>query len=114
MKPIADRHGLSLLQFACVWNLSHGPVESVVPTFIQEGGEGVRSIEEQLRGFAGLPELRLSATEVEEIRSIGDNTGCMPLKGASKRHETSERPDEWPMRPDLLALADQYDLGRDW
>ena len=46
---------------------------------------------------------------------IGDNTGCMSLKGASVRHEgPCERPDEWPMRNELLVLADQYDLTREW
>ena len=50
----------------------------------------------------------------EAIRQIGDNTGCMMLKGASKRHSTSERPDEWPMREDLLEVAGRYGLGSDW
>ncbi|NNC88865.1 MAG: aldo/keto reductase [Akkermansiaceae bacterium] len=114
MKPMADKHGLTLLQFACVWNLSHGPVECVVPTFIQEAGDDARPIEDQIREYAALPDVRLSAAEVEEIRAIGDNTGCMPLKGASRRHEVSARPDEWPMRPDLLALAERYGLGENW
>jgi len=48
------------------------------------------------------------------VRMIGDNTSCMTLKGASKRHSTSERPDEWPMREDLLATAGRYGLGTDW
>jgi aryl-alcohol dehydrogenase-like predicted oxidoreductase len=26
MRPIAERHGLSLLQLSCLWNLAHGPV----------------------------------------------------------------------------------------
>jgi hypothetical protein len=61
-----------------------------------------------------MPEVRFSAEEVEFIRTIGDNTGCMTLKGASKRHSTSERPDEWPMREDLLELAGRHGLGVDW
>jgi aryl-alcohol dehydrogenase-like predicted oxidoreductase len=114
MRPIGEKHGLSLLQLACIWNLSQRPVESVVPTFIQEAGESARPIEDKIREFGKLPELRLSAEEVEAIRQIGDNTGCMTLKGASKRHETSERPDEWPMREDLLELAGRYGLGDGW
>ena len=51
---------------------------------------------------------------VEEIRAAGDNTGCMKLKGASKRHEVSERPDEWPMRSELMELAERYGLGAEW
>jgi aryl-alcohol dehydrogenase-like predicted oxidoreductase len=114
MKPIADKHGLSLLQFASIWNLSQPAVESVVPTFIQEVGESARPIEDKIRDLAALPDIRLTPEEVEACRVIGDNTGCMHLKGASKRHTTSERPDEWPMRDDLLALADRYGLGADW
>ncbi len=114
MRPIAEKHGLSMLEFASVWNLSHPAVESVVPTFIQEAGEGARPIEDKIREFAVLPDVRLTAGEVEEVRRIGDNTGYMMLKGASKRHATSERPDEWPMRPDLLELAARYGLGEDW
>jgi aryl-alcohol dehydrogenase-like predicted oxidoreductase len=114
MLPLAEKYGLTLLQFASIWNLSHPAVESVVPTFIQEAGDGARPIEDKIREFAALPDVRLTADEVETIRQIGDNTGCMMLKGASKRHATSERPDEWPMRGDLLELAGRYGLGCDW
>jgi aryl-alcohol dehydrogenase-like predicted oxidoreductase len=114
MRPVAENHGLSLLQFAAIWNLSHPAVESVVPTFIQEAGDGARLIEDKIREFAALPDIRLSPEEVEIVRQIGDNTGCMQLKGASKRHATSERPDEWPMRDDLLVIAGKYELGTDW
>ena len=114
MRPIAEKYGLTLLQFASIWNLSHPAVESVVPTFIQESGAGARPIEDKIREFAALPDIRLTADEVEAIRQIGDNTGCMMLKGASKRHAASERPDEWPMRGDLLEIAGRYGLGTDW
>lgn len=114
MRPIAERHGLSMVQFAAIWNLSQAPVESVVPTFIQETSEQARPIEERIKEFAVMPEVRLSAEEIEEVKAIGDNTGCMMLKGASKRHETSERPDEWPMRGELLELAGRYGLGQEW
>ncbi|MBB5353099.1 aryl-alcohol dehydrogenase-like predicted oxidoreductase [Haloferula luteola] len=114
MKPIAERHGLSMVQFAAIWNLSQSPVRSVVPTFIQEAGEQARPIEARIREFAVMPEVRLSAEEIEEVKAIGDNTGCMTLKGASKRHAISERPDEWPMREDLLELAGRYELGTEW
>jgi len=114
MRPIADRHGLTLLQFASIWNLSQPAVESVVPTFIQEAGDGARRIEDKIREFAALPELRLDPEEVDAVRRIGDNTGCMLLKGASRRHATSERPDEWPMRNDLVELAGRHGLGSDW
>ncbi len=114
MRPIGGKHGLNLMQLACIWNLSQRPVESVVPTFIQEAGENARPIEDKIREFGKLPDVRFSPEEVEAIRAIGDNTGCMILKGASKRHATSERPDEWPMREDLLELAGRYGLGESW
>lgn len=114
MRPLAEKYNLTLLQFASIWNLSHPAVESVVPTFIQEAGDGARPIEEKIREFALMPDVRFTAEEVESIRLIGDNTGCMTLKGASKRHETSERPDEWAMREDLLELAERHGLGTDW
>jgi aryl-alcohol dehydrogenase-like predicted oxidoreductase len=114
MQPLAEKYGLTLLQFASIWNLSHPAVESVVPTFIQESGEGARPIEDKIRELANLPDVRFTPQEVESIRQIGDNTGCMTLKGASKRHATSERPDEWPMREDLLELAGRHGLGTEW
>ena len=114
MRPIAEKHGLTLLQFASIWNLSHPAVESLVPTFMQEVGDDARPIEDKIRAFAVMPDLRLTAEEVELVRQIGDNTGCMTLKGASQRHQTSTRPDEWPMRPDLLDLAARYGLGDAW
>lgn len=111
MQPIADRHGLSLLEFASLWNLAHGPVESVVPTFIQEAGEGQRPIEDQIRALAALPkENPLTPDEVEEVARLGDNTGCMILKGASRRHQTSDRPDEWAMRDDLIPVGQRWGL----
>ncbi len=111
MRPIAEKHGLTLLQFASLWNLAHGPVESVVPTFIQEAGDQARPIEDQIRDLAALPaENPLTAEDVATVARIGDNTGCMVLKGASRRHESSDRPDEWAMREDLAPLAERWGL----
>ena len=116
MREIAAKHGLSMIQFASAWNLSQDPVKCVVPTVIQEAGEDAVPIEDKIRDYASLPEdFRFSSEEVEAIRAMGDNTGCMTLKGASQRHEgPCERPDEWPMRDDLLVLADQYGLSKSW
>lgn len=115
MRPIADKHGLSMLQFACQYDLCQEPVKCVAPTFIQEAGENAVSIEDKIRDFAALPEENLlSAEEIEEISKIGDNTGCMSLKGASNRHTEQLRPDEWPMREELLAVGDKWGLGRSW
>ena len=115
MRAIADKYHLTMLQFAAIWCLSQNPVRSVVPTVIQEAGDEARPIEGKLHELADVPDnVLLTPEEVAEITAIGDNTGCMALKGASARHTESLRPDEWPMRPDLLALAERYGLGTDW
>src|SRR3954451_10565595 len=77
MRPIAVRHGLTTLQLACQWNLAHAPVRCVVPTLIQEAGDGARPVEAQREELAALPsDVVLSPEEVAELRAIGDNTGC--------------------------------------
>ena len=114
MRPIADKHGLSMLELACVWNLSQAPVKSVAPTFIQEQNEGATAIEDKIKRYGQLSNVRLSEAEVNEIAAIGNNEGCMTLKGASSRHSVSERPDEWPMRPELLEIAERYELPGSW
>jgi aryl-alcohol dehydrogenase-like predicted oxidoreductase len=111
MRPIAQRHGLSLIQLACQWNLAHPAVNCVVPTLIQESGPQARPVEEKRAELAGLPEeLRLSEQEVGEIRAIGDNTGCMALKGASPDHSGEERPDRWELLPELQAVARRWGI----
>ncbi|MDB6071644.1 MAG: putative oxidoreductase, partial [Verrucomicrobiales bacterium] len=52
----------------------------------------------------------LTPEEVEAVAQIGDNTGCMALKGASRRFDGNYRPDEWGMREDLVPLADRWGL----
>jgi len=111
MRPIAQRHGLSLIQLACQWNLAHPAVRCVVPTLIQESGPRARPVEEKRAELAGLPEeLRLSDQEVAEIRAIGDNAGCMALKGASPDHSGEERPDRWGLFPELQAVAQRWGI----
>jgi len=111
VRPIAERKRLTPLQLACHWNLAHPAVASVVPTLIQEAGPAARPIEEKRAELAALPaDLRLSEEEVAEIRSIGDNTGSMALKGASPAHEGDERPDRWGVTPDLAAAGDRWGI----
>ena len=55
MMPLAERAGLTPIQLACQWNLAHPAVSCVVPTLIQEGGEGARPIEEKRAELAALP-----------------------------------------------------------
>ena len=78
MRVIADAHGLTMLQFACIWNLQHAPVQSVVPTLIQESGATAKRIEAKIEELASLPEVTLTPEEWAQIAEIGDNTNCMP------------------------------------
>jgi aryl-alcohol dehydrogenase-like predicted oxidoreductase len=111
MRPIAERHGLTTLQLACQWNLAHAPVRCVVPTLIQEAGDDVRAVEEQRADLAALPaEVVLSAEEVAELRAIGDNTGCMALKGGVPDHEGDARPDRWPLDDHLAEVAGRWGI----
>jgi len=115
MRPFAESCGLSALHLAAGWCLSQDPVNCVVPTIIQEHGDGVRPYEDKVRELARTPSKPgLTPDHVAEIARIGDNTGCMLLKGASKRHEKSERADEWTMREDLLEVAARHNLGVEW
>ena len=104
-----------MLQLACVWDLSQAPVKSVGPTFIQEAGDDARPIEDKISEFAALPDITLTPEEVEMISEIGNNEGCMELKGASTRHEGIEpQPDHWPMRKDLETFATKWHLNPAW
>ena len=114
MRPIADRHGLTMLQLACAWNLAHAPVASVVPTLIQEAGEGAKSVELKRAELAALPaEPALTADEVAAVRAIGDNSGSMALKGATPDHEGEERPDRWSMDDELAHVAERWSIDPD-
>ena len=109
--PYAERADLTPIQLACQWNLAHPAVECVVPTLIQEIGPEARPIEAQRAELAALPhEQRLSDEDVAAIRAIGDNTGCMALKGASPQHEGEERPDRWPLTEELAAVGDRWGI----
>src|SRR5205807_2489745 len=77
MRPYANRHGLSLLQLACAWNLAQAPVRCVAPTLIQERGPGARPIEAKRAELAAVSATApLSEEEVQALRAIGENTGC--------------------------------------
>ncbi len=107
--PIAERARLTPIQLACQWNLAHPAVECVVPTLIQEAHPEACPIEAKRVELAGLPaEQRLSAAEVEEIRVVGDNTGCMALKGANPAHEGEERPDRWALSDELAEVGKRW------
>jgi aryl-alcohol dehydrogenase-like predicted oxidoreductase len=128
MRPYAARHGLTMLQLACQWNLAHPAVRCVAPTLIQESGDHTsdaqanngaanshsrtRPIEDKRAELAELPtEVLLSDAEVAELRAIGDNAGCMTLKGASLQHEGAPQPDRWPLTDELAELAERWEIA---
>ncbi len=115
MRPYAARHGLTMLQLACQWNLAHPAVRCVAPTLIQEGGTEStrpRPIEDKRAELAALPAApQLPDGEVAELRAIGDNTGCMALKGASLEHEGGPLPDRWALTDELEALAARWEIA---
>jgi aryl-alcohol dehydrogenase-like predicted oxidoreductase len=116
MRPVAEQHGLTLLQLACQWNLAHAPVRCVAPTLIQEAGPDAKPIEAKREELAELPEADLlSEEDVAALRAIGDNTGSMALKGAALDHEGEPRPDRWALTPELAELAARWGIepGRD-
>jgi aryl-alcohol dehydrogenase-like predicted oxidoreductase len=109
MRPIADRAGLSMIQLACQWNLAHDPVACVAPTLIQEAGPAARRIEDKREELAAVPaDLRLTDADVREIRRLGDNTGCMALKGGSPQHAGEDQPDRWTLDVRLYDVAERW------
>jgi aryl-alcohol dehydrogenase-like predicted oxidoreductase len=112
LRPFAERAELTTIQLACQWNLAHPAVASVAPTLIQELGPEARPVEDKRAELAALPaEQRLGAAEREEIRAIGDNSGCMALKGASLEHEGADQPDRWALNADLAAVGERWGIA---
>lgn len=111
MRPIARRHGLTMLQLACQWNLAHGPVACTVPTLIQEPGDQELAVESKRAELVAVPGgVVLSDEEVAEIRRLGDNTGSMLLKGATPDHEGAAQPDRWAIGDDLAAVGARWGI----
>jgi aryl-alcohol dehydrogenase-like predicted oxidoreductase len=114
LRPIAEHHGLTMLQLAAQWCLAHEPVACAVPTLIQEIGAAARPIEDKRAELLATPAaVVLDDAEVAQIRAIGDNTGSMSLKGADPQHEGEPRPDRWPLTPDLDAVARRWGIEPD-
>lgn len=114
LRPIAESQGLTPMHLACQWNLAHPAVECVAPTLIQEIGPDARPIEDKRAELAALPaDQRLSDEDFAAIRAIGDNTGCMALKGASPEHEGEERPDRWELSEELAEVGSRWGIDPD-
>jgi aryl-alcohol dehydrogenase-like predicted oxidoreductase len=111
LMPIAERHGLTPLQLACQWTLAQEAVTCVAPTLIQEIGAGARAVEEKRAELAELPqENLLTPGEIAEIDRVGDNTGCMALKGGVPDYEGEPLADRWPLDGELVAIAERWEI----
>jgi aryl-alcohol dehydrogenase-like predicted oxidoreductase len=115
MRPIAEQHGLTLIQLACQWNLAHAPVQTAAPTLIQEVGPHARTVEDKRAELAALPPQRLTDEDVATLRALGDNTGSMLLKGANPEFDGDEQPDRWSVDERLQSVAQRWEIepGRD-
>jgi aryl-alcohol dehydrogenase-like predicted oxidoreductase len=111
MRPLAERHGLTPLQLASAWNLAQTAVRCVAPTLIQEAGAGARPVESKRAELAELPPVVLSVDELAAIRAIGDNSGCMALKGASPDYDGPALADRWPLDAELVELAERHGIA---
>lgn len=111
LRPIAERHGMTPLQLACQWTLAHRPIACVAPTLIQEPGADARPVEDKRADLAGVSaEIALSPEEIAEIERIGENAGCMALKGGTPAHEGDEQADSWPLNEELRIVADRWSI----
>jgi hypothetical protein len=78
---------------------------------IQEPGEGARPIEDKRAELAALPPIQpLSSEEVALIGKLGDNTGCMSLKGATPDHDGAELADRWSLHERHFEVAERWQI----
>jgi aryl-alcohol dehydrogenase-like predicted oxidoreductase len=107
IRPIGERLALTPLQLSCAWTLAQPAVDCVVPTLIQE--RGGRPVERQREELAGVPAGPvLSAADLAAIDAVGDNTGCMKLKGGSPAHTGEDMPDSWTLGAELRDAAERW------
>ncbi|MEP6664041.1 MAG: aldo/keto reductase, partial [Verrucomicrobiota bacterium] len=84
-------------------------VKSVIPTLIQET-DG-KPIETKVDELASLPEIKLSADECGFMAEIGDNKGCMQLKGANQIHTGEAEADKWSLTNDLEEVGKRWSIN---
>jgi aryl-alcohol dehydrogenase-like predicted oxidoreductase len=108
IRSIAEKHNVTTLQLACLWNLSQNGVHSVIPTLIQETSG--KSIETKVDELASLPDIKLSADECAFISVIGNNKGCMELKGANPGYTGEPTADRWSLSNDLNLVAQRWGI----
>ena len=60
--------------------------------------------------MANLPEITLTEDEVQQLAAIGNNKGCMMLKGANAANESEVTADRWPLTPELESLGERWGI----
>jgi hypothetical protein len=110
MREIAEKHDLTMLQLACLWNLAQPAVKCVIPTLIQEIEPARKPIEAKVDELAELPEIPFTTADCEFINRIGDNRGCMELKGGHPGHLGEPQADRWSLTPDLEATGQRWEI----
>jgi aryl-alcohol dehydrogenase-like predicted oxidoreductase len=113
LRDLAAKHKVTMLQLACLWNLAQPGVKSVIPTLIQESDPNSKPIERKIDELASLPDIMLSAEDCKLIAQIGDNKGCMELKGANRAHNGEPLPDRWGLTADHERVAKRWGLDPD-
>ncbi len=109
-RPIAQKHGLTVLQLASWWNLAHPAVECVVPTLIEEI-DGAKPVEQKRAELAAVTGPNpLSDDDVAELRAIGDNRNCMRLKGGTPDNIGETVADSWPLDEELREIAVRWEI----
>jgi hypothetical protein len=77
---------------------------------IQEAGATAKTIETKIDELAALPHVIFDPEELAEIARIGDNAGCMELKGGNPSHSGDPAPDRWPLTNDLALVAERWQI----
>ena len=113
IRGIAERHQLTLLQLASLWNLNQPNVHCVSPTLIQEIGATAKPIAQKIAELGALPEVKLSAEDLALISQVGDNRGCMHLKGANRAHTAPSAADQWGLTAELEAVGQRWGIDPD-
>ena len=57
--------------------------------------------------------MKLTEEEREFMAEIGDNKGCMELKGANPAHMGEAQPDKWGLIPDHEQVAKRWEIQPD-
>jgi aryl-alcohol dehydrogenase-like predicted oxidoreductase len=113
MRSVAEKNRVTMLQLACLWNLAQPAVQSVIPTIIQEADPKGKPIEEKVNDLAALPEVKLSADDCQWLAEVGNNKGCMALKGADRAHTGEPEADHWTLTPELEAVGKRWGIDPD-